>query len=80
MWRLRNLVRPRADLSALEAQLRHAGTALACSFSTSDEYEAAVIAKRREAGAYGTRRPYLHVLIAALVLSVAVMLLVILNA
>jgi hypothetical protein len=32
-----------------------AGTALACTFSSADEFEAAVIKARREAGAYGSK-------------------------
>lgn len=38
-------------LLALDAQ--RAGLALACVFSSSDEFEAAVIRARREAGAFG---------------------------
>ena len=37
----------------LDAHAEHARQALACAYSTSDEYEAAVIAARRQAGAYG---------------------------
>lgn len=36
---------------ALEAE--YAGSALACTFSSSDEFEAALIQGRRNAGAYG---------------------------
>ncbi len=40
-----------------DATLTHdaerAGAALACAFSSSDEFEAAIIRARREAGAYG---------------------------
>jgi hypothetical protein len=46
--------RPQAD--CLEAQLAGARLALACSYSCSDEYEAAVIAARRKAGIYGGER------------------------
>ena len=50
-----------ADIVALRAAAERAGTALACLFSTSDEFEAAVVRLRREQGAYGpqtrTRRP-----------------------
>ncbi len=38
---------------ALELSLVRARQALACPFSSSDEFEAAVIKSRREAGAYG---------------------------
>jgi hypothetical protein len=50
-----------ADIVALRAAAERAGTALACLFSSSDEFEAAVVRLRREQGAYGTparsRRP-----------------------
>lgn len=36
-------------------QAARAGLALACAYSSSDEYEAAVIRARRDAGAYGGR-------------------------
>ena len=45
-----------ADFLALEAVVERAGCALACSFSSSDEFEAALIAERRAAGVYGPRR------------------------
>ena len=51
-----------ADIVALRAAAERAGTALACLFSSSDEFEAAVVRLRREQGAYGvqtrTRRPF----------------------
>ena len=43
-----------ADIVALRAE--RAGTALACLFSSSDEFEAAVVRLRREQGAYGPAR------------------------
>jgi hypothetical protein len=45
-----------ADIVALRATAERAGTALACLFSTSDEFEAAVVKVRREQGAYGPAR------------------------
>jgi len=51
MWQLRVSHGANTDLLALDAQ--RAGAALACAFSSSDEFEAAVIRARREAGAYG---------------------------
>jgi hypothetical protein len=39
---------------ALEANAATAGLALACAYSSSDQYEAEVIAVRRKAGAYAT--------------------------
>ena len=41
-----------SDALALEAC---AGLALACAYSSSDEYEAEIIQVRRKAGAYGSR-------------------------
>jgi hypothetical protein len=51
----------------LEAQAASAGLALACSYSSSDEYEAEVIRIRREAGLYGSRRPAMAMIAASLV-------------
>jgi hypothetical protein len=45
-----SIPRSRVDGLALEAQAARA--ALACPYSSSDEYEAAVISARRAAGAY----------------------------
>jgi hypothetical protein len=39
-----------SDLAALKAAAERAGTALACLFSSSDEFEAAVIRTRRAQG------------------------------
>jgi hypothetical protein len=44
-----------------------AGLALACAYSSSDEYEAAIIAERRAAGAYGSNRRPMVLLLAAVV-------------
>jgi hypothetical protein len=55
MSQSRSLDQVEADLIALRAAAERAGTALACLFSSSDEFEAAVIRARREAGAF--RRP-----------------------
>jgi hypothetical protein len=44
-----------ADIVALRAAAERAGTALACLFSSSDEFEAAVVRLRREQGAYRTQ-------------------------
>jgi hypothetical protein len=40
----------------LKANLERAGYALACPFTSSSEFEAAVIRANRQAGAYGPRR------------------------
>jgi hypothetical protein len=45
-----------AVILALEAYAERAGAALACAYSSSAEYDAALIAERRAAGIYGPRR------------------------
>ena len=56
MWRLRVPVQPQTDVLALEDSVARAGFALACCYTTSDEYEAELIAARRAAGVYGPKR------------------------
>lgn len=59
----------------LRVDAERAGLAWACPFSSSDEFEAAVIRSRREAGVYGpkrARRRALYVAAVAAVLIVAV--------
>ena len=48
--------------SALQMDAERAGLAWACPFSSSAEFEAAVISARRRAGAYGPTRSPLCVL------------------
>jgi hypothetical protein len=61
-----------ADIAALRVAAERAGTALACLFSTSDEFEAAVVRVRREQGAYRKRgRTTLRVLALIAVLALA---------
>lgn len=45
-----------AQIIALEAWAARAGAALACAYSSSAEFDAALIAERRAAGVYGPRR------------------------
>jgi len=52
MSHARNIADLEADIIALRAAAERAGTALACLFSTSGEFEAAVVRVRREQGAY----------------------------
>ncbi|MDO8878100.1 MAG: hypothetical protein Q8M24_12880 [Pseudolabrys sp.] len=47
---------PQAEAVSLEHYAERAGAAWACTFSTSAEYDAALIAERRAAGVYGPRR------------------------
>ena len=46
----------RHKVLALEAYAERAGAAMACAFSSSAEYDAALIAERRAAGVYGPKR------------------------
>jgi hypothetical protein len=54
----------RSDLSALEAAVDSARAGFACMFSTSDEYEDALIAARRAEGRYGSSFDWHPVLLA----------------
>jgi hypothetical protein len=55
-----------ADLAALRAAAERAGTALGCLFSSSDEFERAIIAARRQQGAFRRpRRAFRRLLVAA---------------
>jgi hypothetical protein len=56
MWMPRSMFRPRADVLALETSAVRARSALACCFSSADEFEAAVIRAQRAAGVYGPKR------------------------
>jgi hypothetical protein len=71
MWRL-SLP---SDPKLLEADAARAGLALACSYSSSEEYEAELIRLRLEAGLYGTRRPTMAVIAAAIVAAAMVVVL-----
>lgn len=46
----------KAQVLVLEAYAARAGAALACAYSSSAEFDAALIAQRRAAGVYGPRR------------------------
>ena len=72
MWHRRFQGRP--DAGALQAC---AGLALACTYSSSDEYEAELIRARRSAGVYGPRRhrPLVLAVVAAVIALAAVALL-----
>lgn len=59
------------QFDSLEACVQSARQALACPFSSSDEYEAALIAERRAAGAYGHSRHYQRIAGCMLVLAIA---------
>jgi hypothetical protein len=53
---MRQLHRFPSDFETLELAVQNAGSALACPFSSSAEFEAATIAAKRAAGIYGPRR------------------------
>lgn len=54
----------RSELTALEADVASARAGFACMFSTSDEYEHALIAARRAEGRYGSSFDWQPVLLA----------------
>ncbi len=56
-------------VSALEMSAAQAGMALGCAFSSSAEFDAALIADRRAAGVYGPRRYRQQIVTAAAVLA-----------
>ena len=61
------------DLRALQLTAERAGLALACPFSSSDEFESAVVRSKLDAGIYGPkrrRRLMLYILAAAAVLAI----------
>ena len=62
-----------SDLSLLEAAVTRAGEALACGYSTAEEYESEVISLRRAAGAFDRRyvRKFRFILGLTAVLSLA---------
>jgi hypothetical protein len=55
MKHARTIARLQADLRELEASADRAGLALACAFSSSDEFEADIIRVRREARLIASR-------------------------
>jgi hypothetical protein len=55
MWQPLAFARLRPMLT-LDAHVERAGCAMACAYSTSDEFEAAVIKAKLAAGVYGPRR------------------------
>jgi hypothetical protein len=76
MLRSTILLRPEADLFALEAHA--AGSALACAYSSSAEFDAALIAERRAAGIYGPRRRRRQMLATAAAIAAAITVIVLL--
>ncbi len=64
----RSLAIPPTDMLATEANA--AGAALACTYSSSAEYDAALIAERRAAGMYGPKRRRKKMLVTAVGLAI----------
>ena len=56
---------PDSAVLTLEAYAERAGAALACVYSSSAEYDAALIAERRAAGVYGPKRRRKHIVATA---------------
>jgi len=54
-----------SDAISLEVDAERAGAALACAYSNSAEFDAALIAARRAAGVYGPRRHQRQMLVTA---------------
>ena len=57
--------RTAAETVTLEDYAERAGAALACAFSNSAEFDAALIAARRAAGVYGPKRQRKQMLVTA---------------
>ena len=71
MWRSPSLARTGTD--TLEAYAQRAGAALACAYSNSAEFDAALIAARRAAGVYGPKRHRRQMLATAAGITVGLM-------
>ena len=74
MWRAYVIDRPSSELLALQAE--RAGLALACAYSSSSEFEAALIHARRAAGVYGPKRHRRRAILAGAALAVLAILIV----
>jgi len=66
------------DAVSLEAYAERAGAALACAYSSSAEFDAALIAERRAAGVYGPKRYRKRMLAATAGIAVALVAIVLL--
>jgi hypothetical protein len=67
-----------SDVVLLDALVARAGVALACHYANSDEYEAEIVAARREAGLYGRTWPHQMEIWAGLIAGTAIVVLAIL--
>ncbi len=66
------------DISALEAAAASARAGFACVFSTSDEYESALIAHRRAQGRYDSPKDWQPMMLIGVILMLSGALLVVL--
>lgn len=64
-------MQPAADVAVLQMHAERAGLAWACPFSSSDEFEAAVISAKRRSGAFGRKRSRRPVLCAIVAIGIA---------
>lgn len=69
----RTIAELEADIAALRAAAERAGTALACLFSSADEFEAEVVRVRRAQGAYRSHSRMRHPLISATLIGLLVL-------
>jgi len=65
------------DFQTLELTAQQAGSAMACDFGSSAEYEAALIQKRRDAGRYSKRERWRFFLAVGFGLAVVVLALLV---
>jgi hypothetical protein len=77
MWQHLVFERLRADVLALEANAERAGYALGCVYTSTDEFEAAVIRSKRAAGLYGHRRWRSALAVGVAVVALALMIVMI---
>jgi hypothetical protein len=68
-----------SDFASLEIAAQRAGTALACPFASSAEFEAATIAAKRAAGVYGPKRHWRHALRTAAAIALLIILFTVLS-
>jgi hypothetical protein len=73
MWHLRRLG---ADFQTLELTAQRAGSAWACPFASSAEFEAANIQAKRAAGVYGPKRRRRQLLLAGAMIALLVFCLI----
>jgi len=65
-----------SEAISLEAYVERAGAALACAYSSSAEFDAALIAARRAAGVYGPNRQRRHVVMGIAAVAAALVIIV----